>query len=99
MCSGRESILSRFVPLLTRWKIYRPERAVRNGVVTIHSSSRVGTTYFLPCDVTHSSVRNILEKRYNLSEATASIQASYLLAGSIILYPIVSYLVAMSGYG
>ncbi|KAF8843939.1 MFS general substrate transporter [Paxillus ammoniavirescens] len=36
---------------------------------------------------------NILEKRYNLSEATASAQASYLLVGSMILYPASGYLV------
>jgi len=35
----------------------------------------------------------VLEKRYNLSEATASMQASYLLVGSIILYPACGYLV------
>lgn len=46
MCSGRESVLSHFVPLLTRRKIYRTERALRNAVVTIHSSSRVGMTLF-----------------------------------------------------
>ena len=33
--------------------------------------------------------RNIIEKRYGLSEAVASDQASLLLAGSLILYPIV----------
>lgn len=32
----------------------------------------------------------MLEKRYNLSEADASTEASYVLAGSMILYPIVS---------
>ncbi|KAF9241358.1 major facilitator superfamily domain-containing protein [Melanogaster broomeanus] len=36
---------------------------------------------------------NILEKRYDLSEDQASTQASYLLAGSIILYPASGYLV------
>jgi hypothetical protein len=34
--------------------------------------------------------RNIFEQRYQLSEMDASTQASYLLAGSMILYPIVS---------
>ena len=48
-----------------------------------------GTTFFLIIDVVHPSVRNVLEKRYNPSEATASTQASYLLVGSIILYPFV----------
>ena len=91
MYSGREFIPSHLVPLLILRKIYRPERALRSGVVTIHSSGCVGTTLFLIIDVAHSSVRNVLEKRYNLSEATASMQASYLLVGSIILYPAVSY--------
>ncbi|KIK92972.1 hypothetical protein PAXRUDRAFT_829460 [Paxillus rubicundulus Ve08.2h10] len=36
---------------------------------------------------------SILEKRYDLSEATASAQASYLLVGSMILYPASGYLV------
>ncbi|KAF8445966.1 major facilitator superfamily domain-containing protein [Boletus edulis BED1] len=36
---------------------------------------------------------SLLEQRYNLSEATASVQASYLLAGSIFLYPACGYLV------
>ncbi|KAN0100647.1 Major facilitator superfamily domain containing protein [Tylopilus felleus] len=36
---------------------------------------------------------NMLEKRYNLSEADASTEASYVLAGSMILYPICGYLV------
>ncbi|KAF9229312.1 MFS general substrate transporter [Gyrodon lividus] len=36
---------------------------------------------------------NMLEKRYDLSEATAGAQASYLLAGSMILYPASGYLV------
>ena len=58
---------------------------------TIHSSSRVETTLFLIIDVAHPFVRNVLEKRYNLSEATASMQASYLLVGSMVLYPAVSY--------
>lgn len=40
----------------------------------------------------------MLEKRYDLSEATASMQASYLLIGSIILYPVVSYLATTSEY-
>jgi hypothetical protein len=32
---------------------------------------------------------NIIEQRYSLSEFEASNQASYLLAGSVILYPMV----------
>ncbi|KAI9572942.1 major facilitator superfamily domain-containing protein [Boletus coccyginus] len=36
---------------------------------------------------------NMLEKRYDLNEATASMQASYLLIGSIVLYPTCGYLV------
>ncbi|KAG9314383.1 major facilitator superfamily domain-containing protein [Chiua virens] len=36
---------------------------------------------------------NMLEKRYHLNEADASMQASYLLAGSIILYPVSGYLI------
>jgi len=36
---------------------------------------------------------NILEKRYNLTESSASTQASYLLAGSIVLYPICGFAV------
>ncbi|KAG6813270.1 hypothetical protein H0H92_012684 [Tricholoma furcatifolium] len=36
---------------------------------------------------------NIIETRYSMSERTAATQASYLLAGSLILYPICGYLV------
>ncbi|KAH7930998.1 MFS general substrate transporter, partial [Leucogyrophana mollusca] len=36
---------------------------------------------------------NILEKRYDLSESNASTQASYLLAGSIVLYPLCGFAV------
>jgi hypothetical protein len=36
------------------------------------------------------TIRNILQQRYQLSELDASTQASYLLAGSIFLYPLVS---------
>ncbi|TFK41133.1 major facilitator superfamily domain-containing protein [Crucibulum laeve] len=36
---------------------------------------------------------NIIEKRYMLSEESAANQASYLLAGSLILYPICGFLV------
>lgn len=36
--------------------------------------------------------RNIIQKRYDLSEADASTKASYLLVGSVFLYPIVSTL-------
>src|SRR6266404_774459 len=35
------------------------------------------------------SSSNILERRFNLSEQEASYQASFLLAGSIVLYPLV----------
>jgi hypothetical protein len=35
--------------------------------------------------------RNILQQRYQLSELDAGTDASYLLAGSVILYPIVSF--------
>ncbi|KIJ68423.1 hypothetical protein HYDPIDRAFT_146504 [Hydnomerulius pinastri MD-312] len=36
---------------------------------------------------------NILERRYDLSESAAGTQASYLLAGSMILYPASGYLI------
>ncbi|KAF7791842.1 hypothetical protein EIP86_002866 [Pleurotus ostreatoroseus] len=36
---------------------------------------------------------NIIERRYDLSESDASIKASYVLAGSVILYPITGYVV------
>ncbi|CCM01967.1 uncharacterized protein FIBRA_04040 [Fibroporia radiculosa] len=36
---------------------------------------------------------NIMERRYKLSERDASVKGSYLLAGSIVLYPIVGFLV------
>ncbi|KAL4070961.1 MFS general substrate transporter [Scleroderma citrinum] len=36
---------------------------------------------------------NILERRYELDEADASTQASYLLVGSLVLYPACGYLV------
>ncbi|KAL0951154.1 hypothetical protein HGRIS_007887 [Hohenbuehelia grisea] len=39
---------------------------------------------------------NIIEKRYNLSEKDAASQASYLLAGSLVLYPIVCSMLPMS---
>jgi hypothetical protein len=41
------------------------------------------------CAVLTFVFSNIIEQRYNLSELDASNQASYLLAGSIVLYPIV----------
>ena len=33
--------------------------------------------------------RNVLQRRFDLPEAEASLKASYLLAGSVILYPVV----------
>ncbi|KAF9015224.1 major facilitator superfamily domain-containing protein [Cyathus striatus] len=36
---------------------------------------------------------NIIEKRYSLTEETAANEASYLLAGSLILYPVCGFLV------
>lgn len=36
---------------------------------------------------------NIFEKRYGLTEHTASTQASYLLVGSILLYPVTGFMV------
>ncbi|KAA1471473.1 MFS general substrate transporter [Dentipellis sp. KUC8613] len=36
---------------------------------------------------------NIIERRYQLPESEASTQASYLLAGSIFLYPIVGFII------
>lgn len=40
-----------------------------------------------------SKLRNILERRYSLSELDASNQASYLLGGSILLYPLCGFIV------
>ena len=37
------------------------------------------------------SLRNLLERRYELNEEDASTQASYLLVGSMVLYPAVSH--------
>jgi hypothetical protein len=34
--------------------------------------------------------RNIVERRYDLSEGDASSKASFVLAGSVVLYPLVS---------
>lgn len=36
--------------------------------------------------------RNIIQKRYDLTESDASTKASYLLVGSVFLYPIVGTL-------
>ncbi|OBZ79613.1 Major facilitator superfamily domain-containing protein 1 [Grifola frondosa] len=38
-------------------------------------------------------VANIIERRYELTESDASTKASYVLAGSVILYPITGYVV------
>lgn len=43
----------------------------------------------------HVIDRNILQQRYSLSERDAGTQASYLLAGSMILYPVVSQFVLL----
>jgi len=37
------------------------------------------------------ALRNIFEQRYGLTELNGSTQAAYLLAGSVILYPIVCF--------
>lgn len=42
---------------------------------------------------TDQSCRNIIEKRYGLTERDASIKGSYLLAGSVALYPVVCVIV------
>lgn len=39
-------------------------------------------------------VRNIIEKRYNLSEGRAAEESSLLLAGSMFLYPLVSNIIS-----
>lgn len=72
-------------------KLYRPECSLRDGVVTICTSCCVSTRWlFLEILGQPISTRNILERRYELDEADASSQASYLLVGSMVLYPAVS---------
>lgn len=58
---------------------------------------RPSPTYARTCESTRSYSdgclqphSNIIERRYHLEEADASTKASYLLAGSVVLYPIVS---------
>jgi hypothetical protein len=55
-----------------------------------HLSSCVNSLIF-PQDpfLTQLTFRNIIQHRYDLTESDAATQASYLLAGSIVLYPIV----------
>lgn len=36
-------------------------------------------------------ISNVIERRYGLTERDASIKGSYLLAGSVALYPVVSH--------
>ena len=57
---------------------------------TVHTSSCVSFRVWFIVQKLTPGHSNIIEKRYQLTEREASIQASYLLAGSIVLYPVVS---------
>jgi len=71
-------------------KLYWPKYSLRDGVVTVCTPCYVSTRWLLFEIVGQPiSTRNILERRYELDEADASRQASYLLVGSMALYPAV----------
>lgn len=61
------------------------------GSVSLHTIRISFVTHGVLC----ATFSNIFEKRYGLTEHTASTQASYLLVGSILLYPVVSAFVLL----
>ena len=71
-------------------QIYWFEYSVRCNLVAIHAPLRVSHAISTSClPLLISAASNIIERRYGLTESDASTDASYLLAGSVILYPIV----------
>lgn len=75
---------------MSPFQIYWRERAVRFDMAPVHSSCRVRR--FLCTVLLFSNAlfsRNVIENRYGLSELDASTKASYILAGSMFLYPTV----------
>lgn len=71
-------------------QLHGSQHLLRNDMVSIHPPCRVSLLNdSLALNSCHS--RNIIEKRYHLTEENAANSASYLLAGPIVLYPLVSH--------
>lgn len=74
-------------------QLHRVKHPLRHYMGSFHPFGSVGLytkTSFVTHDARCATFSNIFEKRYGLTEDAASTQASYLLVGSIILYPAVS---------
>jgi hypothetical protein len=74
-------------------QLHRAKHPLRYYMGSFHPFGSVGLhtkTSFVTHDVCCATFSNIFEKRYGLTEDVASTQASYLLVGSILLYPVVS---------
>ena len=72
-------------------QLHRSECPLWCHMVAFHSSCsvRVGVDATSSFHLRFSSHRNILQRRFDLTEADASLKGSYVLGGSVILYPIV----------
>lgn len=73
------------------FQLHRFERPMRNDLGTIYTPCSVSDRFSLLSTVVQVRPNsNILQRRFELSEYDAGLKASYLLSGSIFLYPIVS---------
>jgi hypothetical protein len=66
---------------LTSWRVHSGRH-----LLTLPRASHV---HVMPVLQLILAASNIIEQRYNVTEGEATRQASYLLAGSLVLYPIV----------
>jgi hypothetical protein len=74
-------------------QLHRAKHPLRHHMGSFHPFGSVGLhtkASFVTHDARWATFSNIFEKRYGLTEDAASTQASYLLVGSILLYPVVS---------
>jgi len=76
---------------MTHCQLHRLKCSLWDVVGPIHASRSVSVRELLTDLSQHISLRNLLERRYELNEGDASTQASYLLVGSMVLYPAVSH--------
>lgn len=67
-------------------------------MVAFHSPWSVSVIPFQVSVLINGINRNIIESRYHMTEENAANTASYLLAGPIILYPMVEYTSAFELY-
>ena len=75
-------------------QLYWHKHSLRCYMVALYTPCRVGVSYGCESDylyVTYWLCSNIFEKRYNLTEQESTSDASFLLAGSVFLYPIVRF--------